>query len=81
MSTTLYDHPPQPVAELAPPRPHARPTVLERLSLRVGLWLVTYGRRSYAKAPRKPAARTPEYDALVRDLSWSRAQRPMGPLV
>jgi len=80
MSTTLHAHPPQPVAELAPSRPHARPTTLERLSLRVGLWLITYGRRSYAKAPRQAATRTAEYDALVRDLSWSRARRPMGPL-
>lgn len=81
MSTTLSAHPPQPVAELSPAPAHARPTPLERLSLRVGLWLITYGRRSYATTTRTPATRTPEYDALVRDLSWSRAQRPMGPLL
>ena len=49
MSTTLYAHPPQPTTEQHPSRHSARPTALERLSLRLGLLLITYGRRRYAK--------------------------------
>lgn len=76
MSTTLYAHPPQPTTEQQPSRHSARPTALERLSLRLGLLLITYGRRRYGK-PRNEARialRDPQYDALVRDLTWKRAQ-------
>jgi len=50
MSTTLHERPSQQVAEqLLTSRESAlRPTALDRLALRVGLLLVTYGRRRYA---------------------------------
>lgn len=79
MSTTLHAHPPHPATEEKPTRASARPTPLERLSLRLGLLLITYGRRRYSAPPKPVATRSPEYDALVRDLSWSRAHWPMRP--
>jgi len=50
MSTTLHERPPQQVAEQhLPLRESApRPSALDRLALRVGLLLITYGRRRYA---------------------------------
>jgi hypothetical protein len=49
MSTTLHDHPPQREATTEVPRlTSRRPTPVERLALRVGLLLITYGRRRYA---------------------------------
>ena len=50
MSTTLQERPPQQVAEqhLTSHELSSRPTALDRLALRVGLLLITYGRRRYA---------------------------------
>lgn len=51
MSTTLYAHPPQPrldEPQQAPRTRSRRPTLLDRLALRLGLVLITYGRRRYA---------------------------------
>jgi len=50
MSTTLHERPPQQVAEqhLASRESAPRPSALDRLALRVGLLLITYGRRRYA---------------------------------
>jgi hypothetical protein len=48
MSTTLQERPPQQVAEQHLTSHTARPTALDRLALRVGLLLITYGRRRYA---------------------------------
>jgi hypothetical protein len=50
MSTTLHTHPPQPRLEPAalPRLTSRRPTPAERLALRLGLLLITYGRRRYA---------------------------------
>lgn len=50
MSTTLHERPPQRAAEQhSPARLDARrPSVLERLALRVGVLLISYGRRGRA---------------------------------
>jgi hypothetical protein len=48
MSTTLSTHPPHEAERLPLRAGLRRPTPLERLSLRVGLLLLTYGRRRYA---------------------------------
>jgi len=58
MSTTLSTHPPQPAVQpqnVTPissvsgePRLTSRPNLVDRLALRLGLWLITYGRRRYA---------------------------------
>lgn len=57
MSTTLHERPPHQVAEHRTARETAlRPSALDRLALRVGLLLITYGRRRYA-TPRDFAKR------------------------
>ena len=94
MSTTLHERPPQPVAELHPTShlPGSRPTALDRLALRVGLLLVTYGRRRYAtprdlakverqrhRAQVTYARRQNDLARVERELRWARArwvQRP-----
>jgi hypothetical protein len=94
MSTTLHERPPQSVAEqpLTSHRSVSRPTALDRLALRVGLLLVTYGRRRYAtrrdlaKVERARhevrvahARRQSDLARVERELSWARArwvQRP-----
>ena len=93
MSTTLQERPPQQVAEQhLTSRESARPTALDRLALRVGLLLVTYGRRRYAtprdlaKVERERhqvrvsyARRQSDLARVERELSWARArwtQRP-----
>ena len=75
MSTTLSTHPPQQAArepqQVASPvsRPTSRPNVVDKLALRLGLWLITYGRRRYAQ-PEK-AGRRPEIH--VPDRAWDRS--------
>lgn len=73
MSTTLSTHPPQSAgthaAYVEVLRPTSRPNLLDKLALRVGLWLVTYGRRSYAR---------PRAEVVLPDRAWSASwvQRP-----
>lgn len=71
MSTTLPTHPPQPVqpqhVERPVLRPTSRPNVVDKLALRLGLWLITYGRRSYARLPREPRRRSV---VAMPDRSW-----------
>jgi hypothetical protein len=94
MSTTLHERPPHQVAEQQLPAREStpRPTALDRLALRVGLLLVTYGRRRYAtprdfakveRAQRRvEAAYADQHSARARaerELTWARArwaQRP-----
>jgi len=94
MSTTLHERPPQQVAEQHLPSRESvpRPSALDRLALRVGLLLITYGRRRYAtprdlaKAQRAQrrletayAEQHSERARAERELSWARArwaQRP-----
>ena len=72
MSTTLSTHPPQPAVaqpvESPVLRPTSRPNLVDKLALRLGLWLITYGRRSYAQ-PRREPRRTA---VVMPDRSWSR---------
>jgi hypothetical protein len=72
MSTTLSTHPPQPAvthqAHVEVLRT-SRPNLVDKLALRVGLWLITYGRRSYAQ---------PRVEVVLPDRAWSATwvQRP-----
>ena len=79
MSTTLSTHPPQqavqqpqPVVYLAP-RPTSRPTLVDKLALRLGLWLITYGRRRYALT-REQLVLQHENDQArrMREAEWAR---------
>ncbi len=83
MSTTLSTHPPQRTETLLPhvetdaPRlTSRRPSALDRLALRLGLLLITYGRRSYALS-REDLARHAENASArhERELAWDRARR------
>lgn len=66
MTTTLptrerrHDHPPHPTTTHRPVRPVG---LLDRLALRLGLLLITYGRREHALSREQHAARR----AQVRD--------------
>jgi hypothetical protein len=75
MSTTLSTHPPHDelVAHEAPRLTSRRPRPLERLALRVGLLLITYGRRRYA-ASREDLARLARQrsDQAARERAWDR---------
>lgn len=68
MTTTLptrerrHDHPPHPTAA----RPVRRVSLLDRLALRLGLLLITYGRREHALSREQHAARYAQ---------WSDAER------
>ncbi len=81
MSTTLSTHPPQPAVpqpqhvDTPVLRPASRPNLVDKLALRLGLWLITYGRRSYAQAPREPRRRSV---VVMPDRAWSATwvQRP-----
>jgi hypothetical protein len=80
MSTTLSTHPPQPAVQPAHVetqalRPTSRPNLVDKLALRLGLWLITYGRRSYAQPRREPRRRT---EVVMPDRAWSSSwvQRP-----
>jgi len=82
MSTTLHTHPPQRQVETpeAPRLTSRRPTPLDRLALRLGLLLITYGRRRYA-ATREELARHGENRRArdARELDWERASRLLLP--
>lgn len=80
MSTTLYAHPPQEQHhdKLDEQRTTTRltsrrPTLGERLALRLGLLLITYGRRRYA-ATREDLATLARRrdDQRERELRWER---------
>ncbi|WP_395639649.1 hypothetical protein [Pseudolysinimonas sp.] len=73
MSSTLTTHPPQPARpalpeQEAPRLASRRPNALDKLALRVGLMLITYGRRSYA-APAAPR----RHEVHLPDRSWEPA--------
>jgi len=73
MSTTLSTHPPQPAVpptsvETPVLRPTSRPNVVDKLALRLGLWLITYGRRSYAR----PARESRRTEVVMPDRAWAR---------
>lgn len=74
MSTTLYDRPA--AAERLQPRADLRrPTPLERLSLRLGLLLLTYGRRRYALTREQLATRDElERSREARELAAERSR-------
>jgi hypothetical protein len=79
LSTTLSTHPPQqtyaPHDEEAPRLTSRRPNALEKLALRVGLLLITYGRRRYALSREDLARHTENARARhARDLDWDRAR-------
>lgn len=71
MSTTLSTHPPRSAeqTQLDSPvlRPTSRPNLVDKLALRLGLWLITYGRRSYARPVREPRRRSV---VAMPDRSW-----------
>lgn len=80
MSTTLPTHPPQPRAEYRPaeltlPRPASRrPSALDRLALRAGLLLITYGRRRHALHRDELARRArSDRERAAREFTWMRA--------
>lgn len=87
MSSTLSTHPPQ-RSESLPPQVEAeaprltsrRPNAVDRLALRLGLLLITYGRRSYA-VPREDLARHVETARArhARELDWDRARHTLVP--
>lgn len=87
MSTTLSTHPPQrserplpPVEAEAPRLTSRRPTVVDRLALRLGLLLITYGRRSYALSRDDLARRVETARARhARELDWDRARHTLVP--
>jgi hypothetical protein len=87
VSPTLSTHPPQhserplPRVEGEAPRlTSRRPNVLDKLALRVGLLLITYGRRSYALS-RDDLARHVETARArhARELDWDRARHTLVP--
>ena len=82
MSTTLSEHPPQLRAEqhLSTSLPLRRPNALDRLALRAGLLLITYGRRRYALS--REQSRELENTARARrtrELAWERTRHLLIP--
>jgi hypothetical protein len=80
LSTTLSTHPPQQTQPLqvqgeAPRLTSRRPSALDKLALRAGLLLITYGRRRYALS-RDDLARHAENARArhARELDWDRAR-------
>lgn len=81
MSTTLHAHPPQRADPPQPPdreapRLHSRrPTTLDKLALRVGLLLITYGRRRYALS-REDLSLVSERESArhAREREWERSR-------
>lgn len=75
MSTTLYSHPPHERVETAelPRLTSRRPTPLDKLALRLGLLLITYGRRRYAATREDLATLAERRDSQRRrELRWER---------
>lgn len=84
MPSTLTAHPPQQAPEqprqLFPeaPRPTSRPTLVDKLALRLGLWLITYGRRRYsATAEEASRHRENERARAQREARWQEHRLPM----
>lgn len=84
MSPTLTTHPPHQAPEqprqLFPEaaRPTSRPTLLDRMALRLGLWLITYGRRRYAATADEVARRRENERARQsREAGWQAHRLPM----
>lgn len=82
MSTTLSTRPPQQTLhdEAEAPRTTRRPSALDKLALRAGLLLITYGRRRYALS-RDEAARHAENARArrARETDWDRARLTLLP--
>ena len=76
MSTTLHDHPPHTLAERIEPRDDLRrPSAFDRLALRLGLLLITYGRRRYALTREQQAHRRLNEQARAeRERAWERTR-------
>jgi hypothetical protein len=76
MSTTLYDHPPQQQLDEQQPESRLtsrRPTALDKLALRLGLLLITYGRRRYALSREELALQARHRaDQAERERRWER---------
>ena len=76
MSTTLSTHPPQPAVQTqhvvyVEPRLTSRPNVVDKLALRLGLWLITYGRRHYAPTREQLVLQYENEKAReLREASW-----------
>ncbi|WP_309708327.1 hypothetical protein [Pseudolysinimonas sp.] len=87
MSTTLSTHPPQQAGALQPhgeaeaPRlTSRRPSALDKLALRLGLLLITYGRRRYALSREELALNAENARARqARELDWDRAHHTLLP--
>lgn len=85
MSTTLSSHPPQ---QTLPPHDEPttsrlisrRPSPLDKLALRLGLLLITYGRRRHAQS-REDLLRIAQNarDRQARELAWDRARLLLRP--
>jgi hypothetical protein len=75
LSTTVHDHPPHPVRTPVPP-PVRRVGPLDRAALRLGVALITWGRRSLAADSRERLARRVELELarLERERSAQRWQ-------
>ena len=85
MSTTLSTHPPQQTLHQhgetdAPRLTSRRPTALDKLALRAGLLLITYGRRRYALSREELARHAENARARqARKLDWDRARLTLLP--
>ena len=82
MSTTLSEHPPQLRAEQhgSSSLPARRPSVLDRLALRLGVLLITYGRRRYALSREQSRQRADTIRARrTRELEWERTRHLLIP--
>lgn len=82
MSPTLSTHPPQQSHALlshdepeAPRLTSRRPSALDKLALRLGLLLITYGRRRYALSREELARHEQNARARhARELDWDRTR-------
>jgi hypothetical protein len=85
LSTTLSTHPPQQTLHQrgetdAPRLTSRRPTALDKLALRAGLLLITYGRRRHALSREELARHAENARARqARELDWDRARLTLLP--
>jgi hypothetical protein len=86
MSSTLSTHPPQqthaplPAESEAPRLASRRPSALDRFALRLGLLLITYGRRRHASSREELAHHAEIARARhARELAWDRARLTLLP--
>jgi hypothetical protein len=86
VSSTLSTHPPQqihaplPAENDAPRLTSRRPSALDRLALRLGLLLITYGRRRYALSRDELARHAENARARhARELDWDRTRLTLSP--